>query len=864
MARGIVIKIEGDGASARQALEMFREQMLQTGETACETGSILENAFERATRALEYVGIYAGIREAGDALKEVVTGSLEYGEAMVQASQKTGLSVESMSVLHYASGLLHADFEGLVTGIGRMGSNLSKAATGNKQLAADFSAIGINAKELVGQTNGAEIAFHKLITAIASTNNVATRNRLAMDLMGRAGIAQVPVLIEIAQHWNDLSREAQAAGMVLDTETAEKLEMVNEQLADMKMRSQGASLQFTEGLAPALRQILVSFTDGAGGMDSFGKAGKALGDILKFLITDIDVLKMVIMSQVDIAAYGAIAMGDYFKAVKDALHGNMAGFYQEGLNVETAFGHMTDAAHQFKSEMADLWGDKATTLLNPPRPGKTPQIADITPGHSQNGIAEAAAALAEEQARAAADAQKDADAVALAQLEAHHKEMIGSEQQYLAEKLKLQTDELSAEIAALQQKEATLEALYQKQHNDKLLKRDKNGNSAEELRTMRELEGVWEQMDAASAKYRETVAASGAEAILAKQTAELANLRAAAELEKQRNDGITAQIALLQKETQLEVQKAAAEGASSDAQAQIRANGQLLEQKLRIADVDRQIQQIEDQFNAQAKVIQDNAEKNPREKLEAERQLNALHQQEVAVLQSLVQQYDALAQTLGGEFKTKAMELHAALAELQTPDQSKEPQFGKTLSEGITKMADTLVSQSIRGKEAFHQMAKEMETDAAELAMKLLMMKLFGNGQQGSGVVGGGGGGADGLLGNIFAKIFSNLPHFAAGGSPDGPSIVGENGPELYTPPAKGGTITPNGVLTKLAESGGGGGRGVNVTTNIVNQSRQPVTAQPSQVSYDSQMKEFVISTVLEDHATGGPIAQSLRGIGGS
>ncbi len=52
----------------------------------------------------------------------------------------------------------------------------------------------------------------------------------------------------------------------------------------------------------------------------------------------------------------------------------------------------------------------------------------------------------------------------------------------------------------------------------------------------------------------------------------------------------------------------------------------------------------------------------------------------------------------------------------------------------------------------------------------------------------------------------------------------------------------------------------MNITSNVINQTSNPVQAQPSTVSYDSQLKQFVIHTILEDQASGGPMAQAAGG----
>ena len=71
---------------------------------------------------------------------------------------------------------------------------------------------------------------------------------------------------------------------------------------------------------------------------------------------------------------------------------------------------------------------------------------------------------------------------------------------------------------------------------------------------------------------------------------------------------------------------------------------------------------------------------------------------------------------------------------------------------------------------------------------------LFGGGDNS------GGGDSGGGFGGFLQGLISFLPHFAGGGDPTGPSVVGEDGPELFVPKTPG-TIVPHGQSV-----GGGGG----------------------------------------------------------
>jgi len=282
MARGIVIQISADPSTTKAALEQVREQMRETAEEAERDGGIMAETFERAASALETVGLYMGAREVIDQLKELVGGSLELGETMVQASQKTGLAVDTLSVLHYATGILGADFDGLVTAVGRMDKIIGQAADGNKQASALMKSLGLDAKDLAGRTDGAEIAFHKFVDTLAATENPIRRAELAQQLLGKAGAAQIPVLVEVAEHWDEFKQKASDAGVLLDAETAQKLADTSQRLNDLKQRTTGAGLSFTEGLAPALSGLFSVISGGKGSMNVMQDWGRDIGRIISF------------------------------------------------------------------------------------------------------------------------------------------------------------------------------------------------------------------------------------------------------------------------------------------------------------------------------------------------------------------------------------------------------------------------------------------------------------------------------------------------------------------------------------------------------------------------------------------------------
>ena len=467
--------------------------------------------------------------------------------------------------------------------------------------------------------------------------------------------------------------------------------------------------------------------------------------------------------------------------------------------------------------------------------------SDTSKGASANSMAEARAKLEDEQAKLALAKRKAANQIMQAEDDAQHKMDLDNEQDYLAEKLRRQIDELDAEEEALNSRGATLQSLYEKQHADPKLKRGADGTSAEEVKTQTELLRIEEQRQEISVRRAQVTSAGGAEASSANITAELASLRVAAELEKERNQSITARQTLLAYETDQAVKKSNAGGGSEADTLAIRQAGDLQDQKLQIEQVDQRIMDTQKDYARLIDEVNDKVSKGDTSKVAGAKQIQQLNKDEAAALKQLVDQYSALAEMLGGPYKQNAADLQEQLKKLGRPDTSQD--FTHKLSSDLESMTDSIAESAARGKQSFGELAKSVLDDIDRMALKMVEAKFMAplfEGMAHSGTGGGTGApaGSDGGLGGLLGGTAAGLA------------------PKLWKPP------TPS-------NAGGGAGSAIagiaqtaakaltpNISHNIINQSSNPVSADEPQVNYDSEMQQWVIDTILHDHETGGPVSQ--------
>jgi lambda family phage tail tape measure protein len=139
------------------------------------------------------------------------------------------------------------------------------------------------------------------------------------------------------------------------------------------------------------------------------------------------------------------------------------------------------------------------------------------------------------------------------------------------------------------------------------------------------------------------------------------------------------------------------------------------------------------------------------------------------------------------------------------------------MTSALDKFVDT-------GKLSFSDFASSVIKDLIKIQLRMQMMQLFSSafgglfgGFSSTSVAMGGSGGGGGFTG-VGGASFA-LPAAATGGTIDGPTLVGENGPELFIP-GRSGSVIPNNTL-----AGAMGGGGVTYNGPVI-QSMQAIDTQ--------------------------------------
>lgn len=221
-----------------------------------------------AARAFGPLGVAIGAAFQGISVKVAIDAADELGKL----SQKTGVAVESLSALKYAGELSDVAVGDLADGFKKLGNNMVSAASGGKEAAAAFSAIGVKVTTAAGTLRNTDDVLGDVADRFAGYEDGAAKAALATELFGKNGAALIPFLNNGRAGLVELRDEAEKLGVVFGSDLAKKSEEFNDNMTRLSQAAKGVSLSMASDLLPALVAVTQQLLEGRKAYGSFTAA----------------------------------------------------------------------------------------------------------------------------------------------------------------------------------------------------------------------------------------------------------------------------------------------------------------------------------------------------------------------------------------------------------------------------------------------------------------------------------------------------------------------------------------------------------------------------------------------------------------
>ena len=177
----------------------------------------------------------------------------EMGDRMAKMSQRTGISVETLSELAYAAELSGADLDTLEGSLRKMQKAIVAAAEGSESATDALGKLGLTVADLRGLSPDQQ--FKLIADRLSQIQSPAVKAALAMELFGKSGTQLLPLMSEGAKGIEALQQQARDLGLTMSTEDAKAAEALNDAFDTLwKVVKQGVFV-IGSALAPTLKAV---------------------------------------------------------------------------------------------------------------------------------------------------------------------------------------------------------------------------------------------------------------------------------------------------------------------------------------------------------------------------------------------------------------------------------------------------------------------------------------------------------------------------------------------------------------------------------------------------------------------------------
>ena len=241
-----------------EALDAFGKETDSAGEKTSKFGDHLEGIKGR----LKDLGgdiakaAVAGVAAVGAAVAGAAAGAFklatEAGESadnLLTLSAKTGIAVEELQKMEYASRFVDVELE---TMTGSM-AKLTKSMDGNN---AGFQTLGVSVRDAQGGLRDAKTVWAETIDALGDVANETERDALAMQIFGKSAMELNPLIKASGEELKRLGEEAQSMGVILSEEAVGQAGKFDDMM--QRLQASGKALASNIGIAvmPAIESVV--------------------------------------------------------------------------------------------------------------------------------------------------------------------------------------------------------------------------------------------------------------------------------------------------------------------------------------------------------------------------------------------------------------------------------------------------------------------------------------------------------------------------------------------------------------------------------------------------------------------------------
>ena len=195
-------------------------------------------------------------------LGAVVTGLVSASMSTAQTakdlqvmSQTTGLTVEQLQELSYASAALGIEEDEVQDKMKDLTSAMREARDGSEDAQQAFEKLGVSITDRNGELRNAGDVFFDVVDSLGRIENATERDALAMQIFGEEAQKLNPIIEAGSGTINALAQEANNLGYVMDGNTVESFSELDTAFEKFQKQADAVKNSFASALLPVLTAL---------------------------------------------------------------------------------------------------------------------------------------------------------------------------------------------------------------------------------------------------------------------------------------------------------------------------------------------------------------------------------------------------------------------------------------------------------------------------------------------------------------------------------------------------------------------------------------------------------------------------------
>ena len=245
-----IVKTEAELKKATKEADNFSVGLEQAKNALNKVGSAAQTVADKTKKlSAAATGLLGAV--GGLALKTAATA-----DELNTLSKQTGISTDDLQKMQYASELVDVSLESMTGAMTKMKAGMASGDFGK----AAFETLGVAVRDANGELRDSNVVFYEVLTALSQIPNETERDTLAMDIFGKSADQLAGIIDDGGLALQQYGAEAENLGLILDTETLQGLNDVNDTIDKLKAQA-GAELakagaEALEALTPVLETVI--------------------------------------------------------------------------------------------------------------------------------------------------------------------------------------------------------------------------------------------------------------------------------------------------------------------------------------------------------------------------------------------------------------------------------------------------------------------------------------------------------------------------------------------------------------------------------------------------------------------------------